>query len=81
MTTQQLRILRWIATYCRRGYGPTRRELCREFKWSSPHSAQQHVAALVRMGLMAQEERTSRTLAITPAGRALLEHQPQEAGA
>lgn len=81
MTNQQLRILRWIGTYCRRGYGPTRRELCVAFKWASPNAAQQHLAALVRMGLLRQEERTSRTLTVTPAGAALLEHQPQEAGA
>lgn len=76
MTTQQIKILGWLRRYCvERGYSPTRRELCTAFKWTSPNAAQQHIGALIRQGLVRQEDRSARTLTVTPAGAALLEHQ------
>lgn len=80
MTTTQLKILGWVRRYCQeRGYSPTRRELCVAFSWASPNAAQQHTAALIRQGLVRQEDRTARTLTVTPAGAAVLEHQGVEA--
>lgn len=72
-TPRQLEILRWVASYIdRQGYPPTRRDICRGFKFASPNAAQDYMTQLKRRGLVTYTERASRTIRLTPAGIELI---------
>jgi repressor LexA len=72
-TTRQVEILRWVASYiAEKGYGPTRREICRAFGFASPNASQTHVRLLRERGMLTYCDRSGRTIRLTPAGLELV---------
>jgi repressor LexA len=72
-TPRQLEILRWVAGHiAEKGYGPTRREICRAFGFASPNASQTHVRLLRDRGMLTYSDRSGRTIRLTAAGLELL---------
>lgn len=72
-TPRQLEVLRYVAEYCgEHGYSPSLREMVSVFRWASTNSAQDHMYALRRKGLLTWKPTSSRTVRLTPLGHSLL---------
>ena len=51
LTRMQERVLAFVEKHiAKHGYPPTRMEICGEFDWSSPTSADDHLKAIARKG-------------------------------
>ena len=51
LTPQQGTILNFVRQYqAKRGFPPTRREVCKRFDWKSPNAAQEQLRAIERKG-------------------------------
>lgn len=65
MTDRQSEILDFIRGYIERhGYGPTLREIGKQFKIGSPNGVAGHIRALKRKGLIENHSHKSRTLSL-----------------
>jgi repressor LexA len=72
-TARGVELLAWIQAYCdTHGFSPTVREMCSAFAWASPNACQCHLQRLGRCGLLEIRPGRSRTVRVTPAGRAVL---------
>ena len=70
MTAAQRRVFDFIADFVREnGYPPTRREISAGLGFASVNSAQDHVAALVRLGALWTPGGGARRIAINDAWR------------
>ena len=68
-TDRQLDVLREIArSSAAKGFGPTIRDLGAALGITSTNGVNDHLKQLELKGLVAREERGSRTLRLTPAG-------------
>jgi repressor LexA len=51
LTRMQERVLAFVEKHIKKnGYPPTRMEICAEFDWASPTSAEDHLRAIQRKG-------------------------------
>jgi SOS-response transcriptional repressor LexA len=74
LTPRQLDILQWINGFAdTHGYAPTYRQIGHHYGWRSPGAAvTTHMTALQRKGVVTWEPGQSRTLQLTPLGKALI---------
>jgi len=72
ITQAQKRVLEFIHLHISvHGMPPTRAEIRKHFGWSSDNSAEEHVQALKKHGMLDTVPGTARGLRITPQGLAL----------
>lgn len=70
LTDVQRRVLRfikaWISDF---GWAPSMKEICSQFGWASTHTAHGHLSQLARKGFIIRQQRASRAIKVTEAGR------------
>lgn len=72
-TPHQRKVLRFVARTLReRSYPPTYREICQAIGAASTNAASDALKGLERKGMITRVFRSSRTIALTDAGRAYL---------
>ena len=65
MTPKQAEVLAYIKEYkLVYGYPPTRTEISREFRWSSPNAAQEHLLALEKRGALVLTPKVARGIRV-----------------
>lgn len=65
LTAKQAKILRWIIAYkSAREIPPTIREICAEFRFSSPNGARGHLDALEKKGYIARDDMKARSIRV-----------------
>jgi hypothetical protein len=65
LTAKQAKILRWIIAYkSAREIPPTIREICTEFRFSSPNGALGHLDALEKKGYIARSDKKARSIRV-----------------
>ena len=66
LTPRQAEILKLIERYTeKRGYPPTRNEICEEMGFKSPNAAEEHLKALARKGVIEMTPGASRGIRLT----------------
>ena len=66
LTSRQQQILSMIASYIeKRGFPPTRAEICKALGFKSPNAAEEHLKALVKKGAISMVPGASRSIRLS----------------
>lgn len=80
LTKRQREILNYISDHIdKKGFPPTRSELCSHFGFRSPNAAESHLKALAQKDVLKLERGRSRGIVLTPVSRASLSAAAQQA--